>query len=337
MNPIRLSICISTLNRGSFIGETLQSIISQLTDEVELLILDGASTDNTRQVMESYAARCPRLQYIRLETGEGFDEKYCRLAELARGQYCWMFADDDLLKPGAVAAVLEAIRKDYSLIVVNAEVRTKELSICLQERRVKAVADREYSPNTSDGDQLLADTAVYLTYIGAIVIKRELWNQRERTRYFGSMFVHVAVIFQSRLPGDSLVMAYPWIIIRYGNALWTSRSFEIWMFRFPELIWSFSDFAEWAKKKAVAREPWRSLGRLLVERAMGHYSIQEYDRWLSGRFPSVMQRLFGRLIAAAPIAPLNWLARFMTKWVFRKSPSMTLYDLERAGQPNAAP
>jgi len=163
MNPIRLSICISTLNRGSFIGETLESIISQLTEEVELLILDGASTDNTRQVVESYAARCPLLQYIRLGTGEGFDEKYCRLAELARGQYCWMFADDDLLKPGAVAAVIEATCKDYSLIIVNAEVRTKELSICLQERRVKAVADRVYTPNARDRDQLLADTAVYLT------------------------------------------------------------------------------------------------------------------------------------------------------------------------------
>jgi len=151
------------------------------------------------------------------------------------------------------------------------------------------------------------------------------------------MFVHVAVIFQSPLPDHVLLMAHPWIVIRYGNALWTPRSFEIWMFRFPELIWSFSDFAEWAKKKAVAREPWRSSGQLLIERAMGHYSIEEYNRWLKVRFPSAMQRLFGRLIAAAPAAPLNWLARFITKWVFRKSPSMTLYDLERAGQPNAAP
>ena len=87
MSVIRLSICISTLNRGALLGETLESIIPQLTDEVELLILDGASTDNTQEVVASFAARCSRLRYVRLETGEGFDEKYCRLGELAAGEY----------------------------------------------------------------------------------------------------------------------------------------------------------------------------------------------------------------------------------------------------------
>ncbi len=39
----RLTICIPTLNRGSFIGATLESIVSQATDEVEILVMDGGS------------------------------------------------------------------------------------------------------------------------------------------------------------------------------------------------------------------------------------------------------------------------------------------------------
>jgi abequosyltransferase len=326
---IRLSICISTLNRAEFLAETLESIVPQLSDEVELLILDGASTDNTQEVIASFAARCPRLRHVRLDEGEGFDEKYCRLAELAAGEYCWMFADDDLLKPGSVAAVLEATRKDYSLILVNAEVRSKDLAVCLQPRRVNAQQDRTYSPTPPDFDRLLADTAMYVTYIGAIVIKRKLWNQRERRKYFGTIFVHVAVIFQSLLPADALVMAEPWIVIRYGNALWTPRGFEVWMFAFPELVWSFSHFADWAKRRVERREPWRCWHRLLMARAMGHYSGGEYSRWLEKRFTSPLEKLVGRTIAVIPIAPLNFLARFLLKWILRKSPSMTLYDLER--------
>ena len=49
-----LSICIATYNRANFIGETLDSIILQLTEDVEVVIVDGASTDNTREVVESY-------------------------------------------------------------------------------------------------------------------------------------------------------------------------------------------------------------------------------------------------------------------------------------------
>ena len=326
---IRLSICISTLNRAELLAETLESIAPQITDEVELLILDGASTDNTQEIIAAFAARCPRLRSVRLDKGEGFDEKYCRLAELAAGEYCWMFADDDLLKPGAVAAVLEATRKDYSLIVVNAEVRSKDLAVCLQPRRINFQQDRTYSPTPSDFDHLLADTAMYLTYIGAIVIKRMLWNQRERQKYFGTIFVHVAVIFQSPLPADALVMTHPWIVIRYGNALWTPRGFEVWMFTFPELVWSFTHFADWAKQRVERREPWRCWHRLLMARAMGHYSGNEYSRWLERRFRSPLEKIFGRTVAAVPIAPLNFLARFLVKWILRKSPSITLYDLER--------
>ena len=46
-----LSICIATHNRADYIGETLDSIIPQLTDEVEIVVVDGASTDATRTVM----------------------------------------------------------------------------------------------------------------------------------------------------------------------------------------------------------------------------------------------------------------------------------------------
>ena len=329
MNSIRLSICISTLNRAAYIGETIESILAQLTDEVEVIILDGTSTDNTAETVKSYEARCSGLRYVRLEKPEGFDEKYCMLAELARGEYCWMFADDDLLKPGAVAAVLEATRRNYSLIIVNAEVRNKDLSVRLQARRVNAEEDRVYAPKAPDWNHLLADTGVYLTYIGAIVMKRQVWNQRERVKYFGTLFVHMGVIYQSPLPGDTLVMAEPWIVIRYGNALWTPQSFEIWMFKFPELIWSFPGFADWAKECVERREPWRSWLRLLTARAMGHYSLQEYQRWLKPRLANSPYKLLCCAIAKAPAAPLNLLARLLVKYVFRKSPSMTLHDLER--------
>ena len=54
MDDIRLSICIPTYNFGEFIGATLQSIIKQATDEVEIVVVDGASTDNTAEVVRAF-------------------------------------------------------------------------------------------------------------------------------------------------------------------------------------------------------------------------------------------------------------------------------------------
>ena len=41
MHP-RLSICIATLNRAAFIGETLDTIVAQLREDTEVLVVDGA-------------------------------------------------------------------------------------------------------------------------------------------------------------------------------------------------------------------------------------------------------------------------------------------------------
>ena len=54
MTKPRLSVCVATYNRAEYIGETLESIIPQLTDEVEIVVVDGASTDGTSTVVKGY-------------------------------------------------------------------------------------------------------------------------------------------------------------------------------------------------------------------------------------------------------------------------------------------
>ena len=173
-----LSICIATYNRAGFIGETLDSIIPQLDDDVELLVVDGASTDNTEDVVRKYAQKESRIRYVRLSAKGGVDQDYDRSVELARGEFCWLFTDDDLLKPGAVAAVKAAINKGYDLVVVNAEVRDRELSVILESRRIIMQDNKAYAPNNME--HLFIDALDYLSFIGAVVIRRSIWLSRER-------------------------------------------------------------------------------------------------------------------------------------------------------------
>src|SRR5579864_441213 len=121
--PLQLSLCIATFNRASFIGATLQSILGQCNDAVEVVILDGGSSDDTAGVVRQYAQRYPCVRYFRQEVNRGVDPDFDRAVGEARGRYCWLMTDDDLLRPGAIDTVLDAIRQDYALIIVNAEVR----------------------------------------------------------------------------------------------------------------------------------------------------------------------------------------------------------------------
>ncbi|UUZ71761.1 glycosyltransferase [Polaromonas sp. P1(28)-8] len=60
---MHLSICIPTYNFGRFIGETLDSLLPQVSDEVEVVVLDGGSTDDTGAVVAARMQHHKQLTY----------------------------------------------------------------------------------------------------------------------------------------------------------------------------------------------------------------------------------------------------------------------------------
>jgi abequosyltransferase len=325
MQP-RLSICIATLNRGEYIGETLDTIVGQLRDNVELVIVDGASKDNTEEVVGKYAKADPRVRYVRLPRASGVDQDYDLAVSHARGEYCWLMTDDDLLKSGAVDRVLAELDGKIELVIVNTEVRTVDFGGVLRGTLVAKEQDADYAPE--DADRLLTDAAHALSFIGCVVILRSFWLSRDRAMYYGSLFVHVGVIFQTRTPWTRLI-AQPLIAIRYGNAMWTPRGFEIWMFKWPTLVWSFEVVSDAAKASICPREPWRQARKLLLYRSIGGYTRAEYERYLAMRPMTLPQRMLSRVIAWMPPALVNTVSSLYCGLAARHA-RMNIYDLSRS-------
>jgi abequosyltransferase len=296
-NPL-LSVCIATYNRSGYIGATLDSIVPELAEDVEVLVVDGASTDDTEAVVRGFALKEPRIRYVRLPTKGGVDQDYDRAVELAHGEFCWLFTDDDLLKPGAVLAVRGAIERGHGLVIVNAEVRDRRVATVLNRRQIRLEEDKAYP--AGNADDLARDALSYLSFIGAVVIRRSLWLSRDRAAFFGTEFVHVGVLFQEPLPEPALVLARPYVSIRYGNAQWTSRSFDIWMFNWPRLVWSFPGISDDAKRQVTPREPWRNLRTLVVQRSLGSYGIQAYRKHLATARAAAPWRWCAWMIARCP-------------------------------------
>jgi glycosyltransferase involved in cell wall biosynthesis len=316
MTKPRLSICIATYNRAEYIGETLESIVPQITDEVEIVIVDGASTDNTSDVVKRYVEVCKQINYIRLPSKGGIDQDFCKTVEYAKGEYCWLFPDDDLLEPGAINAVLKEIVKGYSLIVVNARVMNKDFSKVLENKRLQIDANEIYSE--SEIDRLFNRAITYMSFIGCVVINRNLWLQREKERYFGTEFIHVGVIFQAPLPAPALIIAEPYITIRLGNAQWTPRAFEIWMYKWPDLLYSFTHLSEQTRREYRKTQSWLILRNIITFRAMGGYSLKEYQKWLASKDPSLGWRFVILFIVIMPACLVNLflLSYFKMMWGF---------------------
>lgn len=319
----KLSICIATFKRGQFIGETLDSILKQMEPGVEIVVVDGASPDDTPEVMARFAAAYPEIRYFRESVNSGVDADFDKAVGYAKGEFCWLMTDDDLLRPGAVRAVLSSLGGEDDLVIVNAEVRSVDLSELFEKQRLVLDADKVY--RAADREAFFAETAAYLSFIGCVVIRRKCWLVRDRSAYYGSLFIHVGVIFQNPPIENVKVIAKPQIIIRYGNAMWTSRSFEVWMFKWPGLVWSFPDFSEEAKRKVCRREPWRSAKALFHNRALGAYSSVEFRKfWQSD--VGKLERIVAYLLSVFPASLANLV--MVTYFALPAQPArMALHDL----------
>ncbi len=324
LSGIILSICITTRNRVSFLMETLSGLLGQATPEVEIVVLDAASGDGTRQAAEALAAGNASLSYQRRETNQGIDRDYAGAADLARGKYVWFMSDDDLPAQGSVEKVLRACRKGYALIVVNAEDWNVDFSERLGGPRLPIRDDREF--HCDQFVELFETVGHFLSFIPGVVVRKEIWSSREKETYFGSFFAHLGVLFQAPLPGTALVIADPLVYVRNGNVSWSGRSFEIWMVRWPSLVTSLDALPESSRRKVADLEPWKNAAKLVEYRAMGAYSLEEYRKWVAPRHPPALFRALAIAVAVTPGALVNslCLGYFLTFARGRKIPPFHL-------------
>ncbi len=332
-SPIRLSICIPTLNRGRFIGERSEYIVAQLADDVEVVIVDGGSTDDTSIVVSRFIDRCDRIRYVQSNltkstpSNEGFDRDCDQAVTLARGEYCWLMTDDDLLSEDAVSEVLSHVHEHHDLMFVCARICSVDFQQTLVPSLPSFPGDKVYQAH--DWPQFVRDVGHQLTFVGGIIIRRSVWNERSRTPFFGTGFVHVGVILSAPMK-SALTISRPLVIIRYGNALWRGRAFDIWMFHWPQIVWSFARLSEATRAAVTPRVPFRRVKQLLWFRALGAYTSEKYRQRLSGQ-PGMVFRAAAWVVAHVPIRMANSFCSLVLAIRRSRSISMQMYDLIHCG------
>jgi glycosyltransferase involved in cell wall biosynthesis len=327
MTSPRLSICIATRNRANLIGEALEHIGKQLTGATEVVVVDGASTDNTAEVVEAKRLRFPQIRYCPQSSNSGIDGDFDKAVELAHGEYCWPMSDDDLLVDDAVKRVLGLLETNPDVLIVDVEVRSDDFTEVLIERRLPFRGVRRYG--AEDAEKLFVECAQHLTYIGGAIVRRSAWMARDRRPYYGTEFIHFGVIFQAPFSGAVVGLGEPLVRVRYGVASWKARSFKVWMFTWPALVWSFSHVSEAARQRVTSREPWRSLTTLMLLRAKGWYSWNEYRTSIRPKLRTAASGSLLALVALIPGGLLNFLA--LVYWfLFARSRKGGFYDLSHS-------
>ena len=182
MSRVKLSFCIPCYNFAEFMPATLDSIIDQADDSVEIVLVDGGSTDGTDELVAEYKKRFPNITFFKREQRCGVDRDILKSVELAKGDYCWLFSADDVLKPGAIDAVRRRIAEDdsWNVMVTN-------FTLC--DFNMKRIGPHQIVDH-HDGDRvfdwnnpeekkeylrLALTSTAFFSFISSLVIRREDW------------------------------------------------------------------------------------------------------------------------------------------------------------------
>lgn len=133
-NPL-VSIWIPVYNGAHLISKALESCIHQSYRNIEIIVFDDASTDDTKQAVEAYVQKDARIKYFRTEKNLGQNKSYLKILEQCLGEFALFLCADDW------------ISKDY---VKNAVV------VFMKNPDVGAVASRVFSIAERDGKYLFS-------------------------------------------------------------------------------------------------------------------------------------------------------------------------------------
>jgi len=107
--PPLVSIIVPSYNQGQFLRATLDSILSQDYRPLQVLVMDGASKDDSVAILRDYAARHPELSWISEPDGGPADAVNKGLAR-AEGAIAGIQSSDDVYLPGAISAAVAALQ-----------------------------------------------------------------------------------------------------------------------------------------------------------------------------------------------------------------------------------
>lgn len=202
-----IEILVLSYNRASLIGETLESLLTQVQPASRICVLDNGSTDGTGNVVRSFSARG-----VELVCRNSNDHRACwlELQEMARGPWTMLFHDDDLLHPHYLRDVSAILARAPQATVVVSAMRTygdpeRAGWDHVRGNRYRIITGRQLAARLYGGFPMPFCSAIYRTD----VLKKSIFPFETYGKIFDRPFV-----IESARAGSAVLMLDPYIKYR---------------------------------------------------------------------------------------------------------------------------
>lgn len=197
INEPLVSVIVPNYNYAPFLKQRIDSVLAQdFEGRFELILLDDASTDDSREVLESYRQE-PRVSCIEINsrnTGSPF-RQWQRGLQLARGKYVWLAESDDYADPSFLSSTVSLLERHAGAVFcltgsyrVDAEGRRLQLDYDRWGKRQQAAAG---GYGLFDGDDYVVRNLYWRSYVynaSGVLFRREAALKADVSRCFSMRY-----------------------------------------------------------------------------------------------------------------------------------------------------
>jgi acetyltransferase-like isoleucine patch superfamily enzyme/glycosyltransferase involved in cell wall biosynthesis len=205
-----LTIVIPTYNRCEYLRQLVPALWSEVSacrDQVDIIVSDNASTDDTAVAMATLQEEGCEFRYLRRPFNIGMDGNFTETLVMVQTRYCWLLGDDDVPVAGILPNVLNALLLvQPDLLYLQSAWFPNAFEACIQD------ADTSFPSDPIDVFEFTRRTNYWLTFISSMIFDlaryRCLAPEGPPEEYRGTMLPQLHWVF---------------LLLRYGNRFLVSN------------------------------------------------------------------------------------------------------------------
>lgn len=142
-----ISVIIPAYNHENYVQETIESIINQTYQNIELIVIDDGSKDSTWQKINELKQKCEERfvnTVFKTRENKGSCETQTELIQNSKGEFVYLIASDDTAEPYAIEKLYSFLSKnpDYALCVGDDAFMDSESKTCYWDKNRNIVYDK---------------------------------------------------------------------------------------------------------------------------------------------------------------------------------------------------
>jgi glycosyltransferase involved in cell wall biosynthesis len=174
--PLVTVICLC-YNHEKFIQEALQSVIDQVYETIEIIIVDDASTDNSLQIIIDFVSRYPFIKFLPLKKNVGNCKAFNQGLSLATGEFIIDFATDDVMLPKRIKLQVDffsTLEANYGVVFTDALYINKDGNEI--KKHYQYLFEKGLLSSIPQGDVYQQVLSRYFISSPTMMVKKEVYN-----------------------------------------------------------------------------------------------------------------------------------------------------------------